>query len=282
MTVFSAATEEDINRRENLYSMDSRGEVRPLTQFPAGIDASLPAISPDGRRIAFTRTSNQTGQEVWLMDADGSNQEPLVPGGMFARAPSWSPDSRWLAVESAAPGKEMIQNDIVLVNVETREVQPLVASSGWEGGPTWSPDGTRIAYHARVAGTNCMQLFVVSRQGGTPEQLTDLRGADCQAQREGDFWPDWSPDTKQPRIAFGRKLDDKEQIALIDLETKHVQVLNTGDTPVGHPRWSPDGRFILFEQEEANGMSLARIDLASGKTTPLDTTIPNSHLADWH
>jgi len=119
----------------------------------------------------------------------------------------------------------------------------------------------------------------VGVESGQTELLTDLGNQACEREGNGDFWPNWSPDGKQ--IAFGRKLNGKEQIAILDLTTNEVQILNTGGLPVGHPRWSADGQQILFHEAQEDTMSLVRYDLKTGKTSAIDTSHSDSHLADW-
>jgi serine/threonine protein kinase len=271
--IFSAQTSDG---SENLYELrDER--TRPLTQFEANVHASQPVISPDGARIAFTKSTDTTS-EVWVMDVDGSNQQPVLPG-YFARSPAWSLDGQQLAVEVAEAGEVMRQHDIVLVDLQTGATRPLVATAAWEGGPAWSPDGAHIVYHASSSDTDCMQLFAISIQDGAVEQLTNLRGIQCQPQQDGDFWPAWSPDGT--RIAFGRKLDGKEQLMLLNSDTKQVQIVDTGDAPAGHPRWSADGRHLLFKEGKGTATSLARLNFDTLRITPINTDQTGSHLADW-
>jgi Tol biopolymer transport system component len=68
--------------------------LRPLTTCRPDLDqpcgGTEPAWSPDGRRIAFRR-----GDELWVMNADGSAARPL--DGVAGGEPSWSPDGRRIA-----------------------------------------------------------------------------------------------------------------------------------------------------------------------------------------
>lgn len=285
LTVFSAAP----GGSENLYAQYGSDDIRQLTQFPPTIKATQPAISPDGQRIAFTKQvteidpqtqESSTQLQVWLIDIDGGNPQLLLADFAHARAPAWSPDGQELAVEASDAGNAWDDYNIVVVNVQTGEWRTLLASPYWEGGPTWSPDASKIAYHARRPGVTCMQLYMIDVEGGTPEQLTDLREQDCTLRGSGDYWADWSPEGK--RLAFGRKLAGNQQIALLDLRTRRVQTLDTGSLAAGYPRWSKDGRELLFEQGKEDDMSLVRLDLQTGKIVNVPTQYAGSHLADWY
>ncbi|MFQ5846936.1 MAG: TolB family protein [Candidatus Methylomirabilales bacterium] len=112
-----------------IYLLDLKtGEERRLTADPA-TDMD-PAISPDGRRIAFV--SDRRGKfEVYLMDLDGTNLNRLTETDTFDIQPSFSPDGRWLAFERGG--------DIYAVDLKTKAFVNLTRSPSYEGGPSWGP-----------------------------------------------------------------------------------------------------------------------------------------------
>ena len=82
-----------------LYSVTA-DETRPL----GGAGADSVAWSPDGRTIAFTRIPpglNDSHHDLWLMDADGTNERILVPDirAMHGLGPVWSPDGERIAYQ---------------------------------------------------------------------------------------------------------------------------------------------------------------------------------------
>lgn len=286
--IFSAATAEG---SEYLYRVDiANGKTETLLELPQGAGALQPAISPDGQQIAYTReqraatTANQVAGygpvEVWIMNADGSENRPVLPG-YSSRSPAWSPDGRFLALEIA--NDLWLNHDIAIIDLETNALTTIAASKRWEGGPAWSPDGRRLAYQGRVAGGKCMQLFVADINTGSTAQVTDLPDEGCTSANDGAVWPDWSPDGS--RLAFERNYQGVEQLALLDLVTRAVSILDTGERQAGYPRWSPKGSAILFEQGKGAETRLARLNLetcAPGcEVEVVETALPGSHLADW-
>ena len=91
-----------------IYSMGSKGELgkhgkkaRKLTSNDA--TDGEPAWSPDGSKIAFS-TGRDGQSEVYVMDADGSNQTNLTNNVAYDAEPTWSPDGKKIAFVSLRDG----------------------------------------------------------------------------------------------------------------------------------------------------------------------------------
>jgi Tol biopolymer transport system component/DNA-binding winged helix-turn-helix (wHTH) protein len=106
------------------------------------------SVSPDGSQIVFLKGARfgETGQEIWLMRANGADQRKLMslPEGGFA-LPVWSPDGRWIAYLKFKPGP----NDevwIELYNLEEGTKRVVLSDTRLEAwGFIWLPDG-RLVY----------------------------------------------------------------------------------------------------------------------------------------
>ena len=139
-------------RSEIFTSRTDGTNLQQLTSFgAAGGDASEPAWSPNGRRIAFvgtTRTTDATGATItrhgiWVMNADGSAQEVLFGGtdDLIYGDPDWSPDGTEIAFHHS----DGTTTDVYVGNVATGVVTNLTAGTGGDS-PSWAPDGTEIAF----------------------------------------------------------------------------------------------------------------------------------------
>jgi TolB protein len=133
-------------------------------------DNLSPTYAPDGRRMAFVST--RAGQpQIYVMAADGTDQELFAPFDFGAtgpsNAPEWSPDGASVVFHrdvSRAP-------QIFLLDVASRRVRQLT-SSGRNEDPTWAPDGRHIAFVSDRSGRR--QLWVIDTMTGRIRQLTFL------------------------------------------------------------------------------------------------------------
>ena len=131
---------------------ESGHRVRMLTRRSSGATFDRqPAWSPDGTRLAFTRTSDDgRSYRVFVMRADGSGVRP-VSRGRFAGGPAWSPDGRWIAYSSES-GLRLVRAD----GSRTRTVggtgkATADCTESYATYPSWTPDGTlSFSFHSET------------------------------------------------------------------------------------------------------------------------------------
>jgi len=166
----------------DIYVINSDGSG--LTQLTSGVGNNVyPAFSPNGRKIVFT--SNRTGtSQVWLMNADGSDQTQLTFDPQPKdQVPDWSPNGSKIAYLADTHGIADMGNswgDIWVMN-KNGSHQHQITNGATYYGTAWSPDGTRIA-----------TLDFPSR---TIYTLDARDGSDAQAVHPGgpQFVPGWQP-----------------------------------------------------------------------------------------
>jgi Tol biopolymer transport system component len=130
----------------DIYVVSSDGSG--LTRLTSGVGNNVyPAFSPDGSKIVFT--SNRTGtSQVWLMNADGSNQTQLTFDPQPKdQVPDWSPDGSKIAYLADTHGIADMGNswgDIWVMNANGSGQHPITGGATYYG-TAWSPDGSRIA-----------------------------------------------------------------------------------------------------------------------------------------
>ena len=304
-TVTVTNTAED-KKQSDLWRVRYDGTERTqLTDTPVH-DEWSPAWSPDGRWLAFLsdRGGDDAVTQVWAMPAGGGEARALtaLPGDVEAFA--WAPDSQRLAViatdPSRAPGTPKPKNPPPIVtdrwqfkrdetgyldahrshlyvhDIARKESVQLTSGPHDESQPAWSPDGRQIAYVTRRGDepdrhANFDIYLIEPRAGAAERQLTTFTGADNDPDLGSRLA--WSPDGKQ--IAYLQGGEDKwiyyspQQLAVVDVGTGRSRMPAPIDRWFTHPQWSADGKSVLALVEQSRVTLLSRIDLASGKVTPL-------------
>ena len=135
---------------------------QPLTRvsvmIPENTEALDLAVSPDGRRLAFTLMNDQGVRSLWFRDL-GADAPVPVSGTENATFPFWSPDNRFLGFFS----------DGKLRKVEVGGAQFAICDAADGVGGTWNSDGTIV-----FGPTTTSPLFRVPAAGGTPQPVTTL------------------------------------------------------------------------------------------------------------
>lgn len=119
----------------HLLSVDIASEAATSLSAIAGtpVDDSTAVYAPDGSRIAFGRKEPRTamGRQLWLMDANGSNQIPLTSDKETHHGPFvWSADGRFLMMQQVSLGEAFAQPTLAVYDTETKTLRELTAPAG--------------------------------------------------------------------------------------------------------------------------------------------------------
>ena len=232
-----------------IYVMDINGGNQRRLTNNSHADSS-PSWSPDGKRIVFR--SNRDGHlidgrptnEIYVMDADGSNPQNLTNDRKDDREPSWSPDGKRIAF--ASDREEPLRHfDIYVMAADGSNPQRLTNNPRDDRYPSWSPDGERIVFSSRREGHFkndfgiTYEIYVMDADGGNQQRLTE--------NRKNDWLPSWSPDGQRIAFMSDRKGDVVNfDIYVMDADGGNQQKLTNNRGWDGSPSWSPDGKRIAF------------------------------------
>jgi Tol biopolymer transport system component/DNA-binding winged helix-turn-helix (wHTH) protein len=204
------------------------------------------AVSRDGRRLAFTSQAYEVRAWIFPFDplrgrltGDGS---PATSPTFEAWQGSLTRDGQKLAIASRRAGKWEIWQKSLVDGSET----PIAADDSYlRNEPQWSPDGKQLAYMRQD--TSALKDQAVIWDSATREEraVTDWRGPVL-------LVFDWSADGRWLLASVENPATHHHDIVKIPVSSHSGEVEQTliptvGKTDLYQPRFSPDGRWIVFE-----------------------------------
>lgn len=301
-TVTREDPESDTSRTRIWMVPAGGGNAVPLT--PEGVSSWQPRWSPDGRHLGFLSARNDGQTQVWALDRRGGDARALTDTPQGVDDFDWAPDGRRLVLvltdlkpahaAALAAGEDYepkpepwvidrIQfkqdyrgyldrrrSHLYLADLAGGKPVQLTGGDYDDFSPAWSPDGETIAFVSKRVpepdlSTNTDLFLVPARapEAGVhePRRLTTTPG--------GESAPAWSPDGT--RLAHTTTTHPET----IYYETPHLAVTTVDDGVtrllteavdrwVFGPRFSADGRSLLFLLEDEGEQHLARQPLSGG------------------
>ncbi|MDH3735102.1 MAG: LpqB family beta-propeller domain-containing protein, partial [Gemmatimonadota bacterium] len=259
-------------------------ELPALTNGP--ID---PAVSPDGRSIAFSSRG-----WIWVMGLETGHAVRVTSGRDMDSRPTWSPDGTTLAF--------VRDNDhetaIVVIDADTGAERLVIDSPALELDPAFSADGAELYFSSGREGT--LDLWVHDLTEGIVRRVTDAPGIELRPQPGGDQLvylakqggdrivrrtvaadgtevetalqqgsitsmtrPALSPDGTI--VAYNWPTQSGWELRLMRVDAPGPTILLVGDGLPLTPAWSPDGEWVYFAAaDERERFGLKRVRRAGG------------------
>jgi TolB protein len=173
--------------------------------------------------------------EVYVMEADGSDVRQLTRNSCPDFTPAWSPDGRRAAF--ARERRCGLPPEIYVIQANGRHARRLTRTRRWviNTTPTWSPDGHKIAF-ARTGGDLLRLIYVMGADGHQVRRLT-RKPVDA-------GMPAWSPDGRL--IAFVNLRSRSNDIYVMNSDGTCVRRLTNNVRDDFGPRFSPTGKRLIF------------------------------------
>ncbi|MBS1943157.1 MAG: PD40 domain-containing protein [Bacteroidetes bacterium] len=226
-----------------------------------------PAISPDGKTIAFCYQG-----DLWRVDAAGGAATLLTTSEAYESNPVWSHDGKWIAFASDRHGN----NDVYLMPATGGPATRLTENSANDVPSDFTPDGKAVvfsSYRVSSAGDRQFpsgifpQLYQVSVAGGEALRIMSTTALNAR----------FSPDGKQLAYTDVKGYEDvfrkhhtssvTRDIWSYDLASKQYTKLSSFIGENREPVYSSDGRTIYFLSEQNGSFNVFRMPAAGGTST---------------
>ena len=239
------------------------GERRQLTWPPAGIPGDLaPAISPNGKTLAFARKTAWRTSELYLQDL----KPDLSPAGAprrvtdlgYVARPVWTPDGNRIVFEAHRDGVGIWQ-----VDRNGKHVRPVFGAPNTASFPALAkrPGGqTSLAFTNSIATSSIWRYSTERGPGGAPVELVPSS--------RGQSNPHFSDDGK--RLVFTSSRSGYQEIWVANADgSQPVQLtdLRHQISEAGH--WSPDGARIAFVSQDHGSRQIYAIGSSGGPAVPI-------------
>ncbi|HEY9433048.1 MAG TPA: winged helix-turn-helix domain-containing protein [Blastocatellia bacterium] len=213
------------------------GEKRKVTAPSTGAAGdSYPAFAPDGKTLAFVRSSSRATTDLYLLSLDSGATRRLTFDNTSILGLAWTSDGREIVFASRRGGSIYSLWRIPAAG-GTPERLPIIGQSVVS--PAISRQGAHLAYTQTLDDQNIwrLELDAAGRAGAATSLISSTLD---------DNGPDYSPDGR--KIVFASNRPGGFGIWVCDRDGANpVQLIDRGPYLTGTPRWSPDGRWIAFD-----------------------------------
>jgi Tol biopolymer transport system component len=206
--------------------------------------ATLAAAAAPPERIIFARVFPQPGQiGLFIANADGSNERPLLGNHEMDYDAVWSPDAASIVFTSERNGSA----DLYRAKPDGTGIERLTDSPAYDDQAAFSPDGSQLAFITTRAG-GVANVWTLNLSTKAARAVTTGPG--------GDYRPAWSPDGRWIAFSSGRNSDLPfahgrwEHLQLADLYIVHpdgsgLTRLSEHGNFCGSPKWTPDSHRVI-------------------------------------
>jgi dipeptidyl aminopeptidase/acylaminoacyl peptidase len=246
-----------------------------------------PALSPDGRRVAFVVTTvvedkDRRHNEIWMAAADGSAPAfRYTSPSTEASNPNWSPDGSLLAFSSKREGSD---DDVWFLRTAAPGGEAFQIK-GVHAMPVFSPAGISLVYSWRGEEPDSLKKDTW-RNRVSPTAIT--RGADPK-RFDGRVYTSIPIVADERGYLPPRETRRPSHLYIVPRSGGTPRQLTTGELSQTSPAWSPDGTTILFEQDSTDNQELRDdampalflVNVADGSVRPLPTGFAQSSSPAW-
>lgn len=207
-------------------------------QTPAATATAI--VSEEGGRIAFTRSDDSGFRSLWVVNADGTNEQRVTDSVNVEGSIAWMPDGSNVILQVGVEGvSRVVRIEIGRDNKLSSSAQLTADVEGDSVLPSTSPDGTKVAYQYKPPG-GAYQIYVMNVDGTNKHMVSDGNG--------NAGLPVWSPDNKTVAYLSGEQqtTGSVKEVWVADVDNGTPRKITNLGVGLTYPAWSPDGKSIAF------------------------------------
>jgi TolB protein len=230
---------------------------------------TMPAISPDGSRLAFT-TYARGQPRIMMMSTETMRVIPFLnPQASVNGTPSFTPDGLKLLFASSLDGR---YTNLYMTDVNGGAMQRLTETRAVEVEPKVNPKtGAELLFVSGRGGPQ--QIYRMSLEGADPLRLTTGEG------EAGN--PAWHPEGQHMAFAWTRGYAPGNwNVFIMDIASREFVQLTRGEGRNENPTWAPDGRRLAFSSNRSGSMQIYSM-LADATEVRQLTTQGNNWMPVW-
>ena len=242
--------------------------TRVLTAPPTNWNGdSMPAVSPDGKQLAYARGSEQSTRDIFVMNLPDGTPRQLTTDAHIILGLVWTPDGSNLVFSSNRGGT------MGLWRVSPNGGPPERERAGSDGAywPTVSKRGDLLAYSHGSASWS-----IASVPLGTHKPLQEI---DILTSSEQDSSPSLSPSGNL--LAFQSWRSGSQEIWTSGVDGSNPTQLTNQGASAGSPTWSRDGRLIAFDARPGGFAHIYITDVGGANPRTLTSGTFNDIVPSW-
>ena len=236
------------------------------------------SIKNQPKKVMLMNRIGPSNSTLFIANADGTNERSLFDKSGFDYHASFSADGKWIVFTSERGGSG--QADIYRVHPDGTGLEQLTNDPALDDQATLSPDGKKLAFvSSRVSRT--ANIWILDLKSHKVENLTgraNIKGDTLKP--NGYFQPAWSPDGKWIAFASDRNTVWKGhgngtgwehvqelRIYVVKTDGTGLRKISKDSVCSGSPKWSPDGKRVVFYELPVEQTWNARNSFLAAKAT---------------
>jgi serine/threonine protein kinase len=257
----------ETGQKEQLILPPSQEDLDP------SIGDLLPAVSPDGLRLAFVRQTATVSADIYVVPLANGEPRRLTQGADAALGVTWTADGREVAYASGGTKGAGVGMGLWRRSVEAPASSPStqIESVGLDAFQPVISNSARLAYARFILDAN---IWVSKTTASSPpaRKLVPSTRLDTN--------PQFSPDGR--RLAFRSERSGSSQIWVANSDGSNpLQLTSLAEGNINAPRWSPDGKAIVFTAAQNNNQDIYSVSVDGGSVHRLTSAPSREGRPSW-